>query len=109
MTGLPTSPGDYRVRVSLAAPDVPTIDCSGYAESTETVEFDLTKASGDAADVGKTVKLQIKKPTKAANLYEICFQADDGAPAAILPACAYDRGSSTPNNVPCAQPAEFSA
>ena len=73
VSGVGTSAGD-RIRVSLAAPDVPAVDCSGLPETTETVEFDLTNAAGGAAGGLKTVKLQIKKPTKAANLYDLCFR-----------------------------------
>lgn len=105
VSGVATSTGD-RLRVSLGAPDAPVVDCSGYAESTETVAFDLSSAAGGAAGGLKTVKLQIKNPTKAASLYKVCFQADDGAPAVILPACKCPKGG-VPSNAPCAQPAEL--
>ena len=92
VSGVATSDGD-RIRVSLAAPDVPTVDCSGYAESTETVEFDLTNAAGGAAGGLKTVKLQIKKPTKPANQYDLCFRAEDAPAPVLLPDCTYSRRS----------------
>ncbi len=109
VSGVATSDGD-RIRVSLAAPDVPTVDCSAYQETTETVEFDLTNAAGGAAGGLKTVKLQIKKPTKPANQYDLCFRAEDAPAAVILPDCAYRNGSggsSTPTNAPCALAPEF--
>ncbi len=100
------SAGD-RLRVSLGAPDAPAVDCSGYTESTETVAFDLTNGAGGSTGGLKTVKLQIKNPTKAANLYKICFQAGDGSPPVILPTCKCGKYGSTPTNAPCAQPAEL--
>ena len=109
VSGVATSTGD-RIRVSLAAPDVPAVDCSGYQETTETVEFDLTSAAGGSAGGLKTVKLQIKKPTKAAKLYDLCFRAEDAPAAVILPDCTYSGGqggSSTPTNAPCARAPEF--
>ena len=56
------------------------------------------------------MKLQIKNPTKAAKLYDLCFRADDAPAAVILPDCTYSGGqggSSTPTNAPCALPPEF--
>ena len=97
VSGVARNDGD-QIRVSLAAPDVPAVDCAGYQESSQTVEFDL---SGAAAGV-KTVKLQINNPTKATNLYKVCFKAEDAAPV-VLPICTYPRGNSqTPTNAPCA-------
>ena len=105
VSGSGTSLGD-RIRVSLAAPDAAVVNCPGYAESTETVEFDLTTATGGSSGGLKTVKLLIKNPTKPASQYQVCFQADDGAAAAVLPACTFSSGgpggSSTPTNAPCA-------
>ena len=106
MSGSGTSLGD-RIRVSLAAPDAAVVDCPGYAESTETVEFDLTTATGGSAGGLKTVTLLIKNPTKPASQYQVCFQADDGTAAAVLPACTFSSsggpgGSTTPTNAPCA-------
>jgi hypothetical protein len=104
VSGTPTSPSD-RIRVSLAAPDVPAVDCSGYGETTEVAEFDLTTAAGGTAGGPKTVKLQINNPVKAASLYELCFKGDDGTAPKILPDCTYASGrggGSTPNNLPCA-------
>ncbi|HMN99069.1 MAG TPA: hypothetical protein PKD59_06610 [Miltoncostaeaceae bacterium] len=104
VSGLATT-GD-RIRVSLGAPDAPAVDCSGYTETTETVAFDLTNSVGGSAGGLKTVKLQIKNPTKAANLYKICFQGGDASPPVILPACKCAKNG-VPTNVPCAQPAEL--
>jgi hypothetical protein len=88
--------------VSLAAPDVPAVDCAGYQESTETVEFDLSDAAGGAAGGLKTVRLQIRNPVKAAKLYQVCFKGEDAAPV-VLPVCAYPRSKAgTPTNAPCA-------
>jgi hypothetical protein len=106
VSGVATTTGD-RIRVSLGAPDAPADDCSGYAETTETVAFDLSNAAGGAAGGLKTVKLQIRNPTKAASLYKICFQGGDAQPPVILPACKCPKGGSTPSNAPCAQPAEL--
>ncbi|MGE0028455.1 MAG: hypothetical protein AB7O78_16285 [Thermoleophilia bacterium] len=100
------SAGD-RLRVSLGAPDAPAVDCAAYTETTETVAFDLTNSVGGSTGGLKTVKLQIKNPTKAANLYKICFQAGDASPPVILPACKCGKYGSTPSNAPCAQPAEL--
>jgi hypothetical protein len=99
------SAGD-RLRVSLAPPDAPVVDCAGYAETTETVAFDLTTAAGGSTGGLKTVKLQIKSPTKAANLYKICFQGGESSPPVILPTCKCAKNG-VPSNVPCAQPAEL--
>ncbi|HTI32779.1 MAG TPA: hypothetical protein VL422_03820 [Miltoncostaea sp.] len=101
VSGVATTTGD-QIRVSLGAADAPDVDCSGYSESTETVEFDLSNAAGGATGGLKTVKLQIKNPTKATNLYKVCFKAENAAPV-VLPVCTYPRGnSSTPTNAPCA-------
>jgi hypothetical protein len=106
VSGVATSTGD-RLRVSLGAPDAPAVDCSGYAETTETVAFDLSNAAGGAAGGLKTVKLQIKNPTKAASLYKICFQGGEAQAPVILPTCKCPKGGGAPSNAPCAQPAEL--
>jgi hypothetical protein len=101
VSGVATSTGD-RLRVSLGAPDAPAVDCSGYAETTETDAYYLSNAAGGATGGLKTLKLQIKNPVKAANLYKVCFKAEDAAPV-VLPVCTYPKGnSSTPQNAPCA-------
>jgi hypothetical protein len=105
VSGTGTATGD-RIRVSLAAPDAAVVNCPGYAETTETVEFDLTTAAGGSTGGLKTVTLLVRNPSKPASQYKVCFQADDGAPAAILPRCefrtSHKGGSSTPRNAPCA-------
>jgi hypothetical protein len=106
-SGSGSSSGD-RIRVSLAAPDAAALDCPGYTETTETVEFDLTTAAGGSTGGLKTVTLLIKNPTKPASQYKVCFQADDGAAAKLLPKCEFHSyggkggSSSTPKNPPCA-------
>ena len=105
-SGSGSSSGD-QIRVSLAAPDAAVVNCDRYAETTETVEFDLTNAAGVSSGGLKTVQLLIKNPSKQASQYKVCFQADDGAAAKILPTCTFpgsggSGGSTTPRNAPCA-------
>lgn len=94
------------VIIAIADPAL-VVDCAGYAESSDAVEYNVTTSNGvTASDRAKvaTLKLAAAFVTKSASKYEVCYSSNmpfltkSGAPAplvgsppayvGLLPACA---------------------
>jgi len=93
---------DDLLLLSLGAPDAPTFDCLGYAETTDTLAFDVTTLTGGPSGSAKTVLYTILSPVKSAPQYDVCFRSlapftaksllpallqIDGSYVALLPDC----------------------
>jgi hypothetical protein len=62
----------------------PGLNCSGYAESSETVTFEVVEAAGRV-----TVRITLDDPDKPSHRYEACFSSDESftdESGAIVPA-----------------------
>jgi hypothetical protein len=81
------TPGDL-LKASLGAP---AIDCPNYVETGDTLDFDVTSATGGVSVATKTVTYTILNPTRRARDYRVCFASPtpfrtrDGGMAVIPP------------------------